>query len=122
MNALILLSHGSRRPESNEEMIALAEKMAAIDRQPFSHVSCAFQQFAQPAFDEAIADLVARGVTQVVVLPLFLAAGNHVLVDVPEMIDQARLRHSTTTIALAPHLGKTPELAFFLMQQAQRHA
>ncbi len=122
MKALIVLSHGSRRRESNREMIALAEKMAAVANQPFAHVSCAFQQFAPPAFEETIADLVARGATQVVVLPLFLAAGNHVLVDVPEMINKARLQHPTITISLAPHLGKTPELASFLMVQAIRHS
>ena len=122
MKALILLSHGSRRKESNEEMQQLARSVAALDGHSFGRVVCAFQQFARPSFHEILDDVVAQGASDIVVFPLFLAAGNHVLVDVPDMIARARARHPAATITVTPHLGQTPDLASFLMAQADRQA
>lgn len=121
MKALILLSHGSRRRESTEEMMGLAEAVSALAGQPFDHVACAFQQFTPPTLDETVDDLVGRGITHLVVFPLFLAAGSHVTVDVPEMIERARQRHPQVAIAVTPHLGRITDLASFLLEQASRH-
>jgi hypothetical protein len=122
LKALILLSHGSRRRESTDEMIRLAEAVAGAEHQPFDRVACAFQQFAAPSFQQALDDIVSEGATEVVVFPLFLAAGSHVLVDVPEMIAAARSAHPGVNITILPHLGQMPQLAFFLTEQAARHA
>lgn len=121
VKALILLSHGSHRRESTEEMLGLAEAVAALRDQPFDLVACAFQQFTRPTLDETVNDLVGRGVTQLVVFPLFLAAGSHVAVDVPQMIERARQRYPEVSIAVTPHLGRISDLASFLLEQASRH-
>lgn len=122
LKALILLSHGSRRKESTDEMIRLAASVAGAAHQPFARVACAFQQFATPSFQQALDDIVSEGATEIVVFPLFLAAGSHVLVDVPEMIAAARTAHPGVTITIMPHLGQMPPLAFFLTEQAARYA
>ena len=118
MKALILLSHGSRRPESNAEMESLASRIRALPGNAFSHVTCAFQQFAEPAFQQTIEDLIDQGVKNIVVMPLFLASGSHVSVDVPEMIEFARAKHSDVNIAVTPHLGQQKDLARFLLDGA----
>ena len=120
MQALILLSHGSRRPSSNAEMIQLAESLAR-DCAPFDRVTCAFQQFATPAFEHAVEALVEDGISAIVVYPLFLAAGSHVLEDVPALIDQARRKFPNVIFTTMPHLGQTPTLAQFLMSQARTY-
>jgi len=122
MKALILLSHGSRRRESNKEMIQLAQSVAAIEGHSFTLVACAFQQFGQPDFGQTLADLFAAGADHIVVYPLFLASGNHVLVDVPEMIARARTTYPDVLITVMPHMGKTQNLAAFLMTQAVGYA
>lgn len=118
MKALILLSHGSRRPESNAEMEALGAQIQALPANPFAHVACAFQQFAEPGFEQTVEDLIDRGVSNIVVLPLFLASGSHVLVDVPSMIKAARAQHPRVSMTVMPHLGQTLGLARFLLDQA----
>jgi len=118
MKALILLSHGSRRPESNAEMQALGSQIHVLPDNPFAHVACAFQQFAEPGFKQTVEDLIDRGVTNIVVLPLFLASGSHVLFDVPEMIEAARAQHPRVSMTVMPHLGQTQGLARFLLDQA----
>lgn len=118
MKALILLSHGSRRRQSNEEMQALAAQVARFDSTPFDEVVACFQQFAAPSFEQAVQALVGRGVTEAVVLPLFLASGNHVLEDVPAMVAAARSRHPELTLTVRPHLGQCAGFARFLLDQA----
>lgn len=121
MKALILLSHGSRRRESNEEMKQLARAVADVTGQPFHRVVCAFQQFGQPGFEAVLADLAEAGASHVVVYPLFLASGNHVLEDVPALMSQARATYPAISFAVMPHLGQSPDMAAFLMDQAMRH-
>ena len=122
MKALVLLSHGSRRGESNDEIKALAEEIQSLPDNPFESVECAFQQFAAPTFKETIEHLSGRGVVEIVVFPLFLASGHHVRVDVPEMIGQARKWYPRLKIRVMTHLGKTPGMARFLMDEANRGA
>ena len=118
MKALILLSHGSRRPESNAEMESLASRIRTLPDNAFSHVTCAFQQFAEPDFQKTIEDLIDKGVKNIVVMPLFLASGSHVSVDVPEMIESAREKHPDVSITVTPHLGQLKDLAQFLLNGA----
>jgi len=118
MKALILLSHGSRRKESNDEMVSLADRLNRLPDHPFKKVGCAFQQFARPNFQDNLADMVAMGATEIVVFPLFLACGNHVRVDVPEMIQTARTDFPNIKITVMPHLGQVPGVADFLIRRA----
>lgn len=121
MKALILLSHGSRRQESNDEMLQLAQAVAGIQGSPFARVVCAFQQFGRPDFKETLGQLVDQGVKEVIVFPLFLAAGSHVREDVPALMDEARAAYPGLQISVMPHLGQTSGMADFLLDQAVRH-
>jgi sirohydrochlorin ferrochelatase len=121
LNALILLSHGSRRRESNDEMLDLTRAVSDADGSSFDHVTCAFQQFARPTLDDAVDDLVGLGATTVVVFPLFLAAGSHVRDDVPAMVRRVGRKHPDVTIRVAPHLGRIAALAPLLLKEAIRH-
>ncbi len=121
MNALILLSHGSRMAGSNQEMADLAKRLGDLEDNPFAHVRFAFQQFARPDFAAVVDDLAGRGVSDITVLPLFLAAGSHVRTDVPEMIRSVGRRHAGLKIHIAPHLGATAGLARFLLDSARQH-
>lgn len=115
MKALVLLSHGSRLAESNQEMIGLAERMAAFEDHPFDDIVCAFQQFAQPTFEKVVDDLASRDVRHIIVLPLFLAAGSHVRADLPEMIQAIKNRHPHLNVAVTAHLGSVNGLDRFLL-------
>lgn len=123
MRALILLSHGSRQAAANQEMIALAQRMAALNDPSFSEIRYAFQQFAEPSFETVIADLANGGFEQVVVCPLFLSSGNHVREDLPAMIAQAAGSHPGMQISTTPHLGGLNGLERFLLDGIlQQHA
>ena len=70
--ALLIVAHGSRRKESNIEVIQLA---ARIRRKNgiFSNVNAAFLELAKPSISDAILNYVSNNVKEVVVIPYFLA-------------------------------------------------
>ncbi len=121
MKVLILLSHGSRRRESNEEMMRLARTVASLEGCSFDKVVCAFQQFVQPDFPQTLTDLVAQGASHITVFPLFLASGSHVREDVPALMAEARETYPDLTITVMPHLGQIDGMADFLLGQAEAY-
>jgi sirohydrochlorin ferrochelatase len=108
--SLLLIAHGSRRAASNMEVQALTERLAYRVADRFSHVRCAFLEFAQPSIPEAIDAAVLMGDSEIVVLPYFLACGNHVSQDIPEIIAAKRAQHASVRIELKPYVGTSPAM------------
>lgn len=106
MKALLILSHGSRREESNIEIIAFSKKVEKKISDHFDRVACAFLQFGSPVFSTRVEELVDQGATEIVVFPYFISAGRHVLSDIPELIEKATIRHPKIKFSLLNHLGK----------------
>ncbi len=106
MKALLIIAHGSRKKEYNEEIRELAADMAKSEFNRFDFVKCAFNQFAEPTFHEQLNELIESGATHIKVLPYFIAAGGHVSQDIPELINDAKANHPNIVIETTPHLGK----------------
>lgn len=105
MKALLILAHGSRKKESNDEIVRLAR---ALDEHPdtsFDKVLCAFNQFSGPTAPEQIKVLADEGVTHITVFPYFIAAGSHVVSDIPELVKDARKTYPRIKFDVSPHLG-----------------
>ncbi len=107
--ALLILVHGSPRPESNAPVYALAERIWA--QQAFDQVVVGFMDLNEPTIGAAIDQVVAAGIARLVAVPYFLQLGGHVREDLPAAIAAARARHPGATIRLAEHLGYAPALA-----------
>jgi len=56
----------------------------------------------------------------VVVVPLFLAQGEHLKRDLPAMVASIRERHTQTEFRIAPALGDSPEIVAAITQWVQR--
>ena len=106
--ALVILDHGSRRPEAHAQLEVLAAKVR--ERAPQLFVTVAHLELAAPSLAEAIADCVAAGAREVCVHPLFLAPGRHLAEDVPGLIEAARTQHPGLSIRLLEALGTRAEL------------
>lgn len=105
MNALLILAHGSRKKESNEEIIRLATELDERQDKPFAKVLCAFNQFSGPTAEDQIRVLADMGATEITVLPYFIAAGSHVTSDIPELVDRARGAYPGIRFHISPHFG-----------------
>jgi len=110
MKNLLIVAHGSRREQSNIEMQLLAEKVAA--GMPFfiDDVLVAFLEFASPSISEAINSCLTRGVKEIIVLPYFLSAGNHVVKDIPDEINKMMDIWPDRKITILPHIGAVDEM------------
>lgn len=117
MKALLIVAHGSRKKESNEEVLDLAGSLDKKARGSFDVVRGAFIQFTTPLVSDVISELVKKGMTEVTVLPYFIAGGSHVTDDIPTVIADARIAYPEITFRLTNHLGKFKGLADFILAQ-----
>jgi sirohydrochlorin ferrochelatase len=105
MNALLIVAHGSRRSQSNDEVAALADTIREKCSEEYPIVHAGFLELAEPSIPDGITNCINDGASHVTVLPYFLNSGRHVVEDVPEMLEQARSQHPDAEITLAQHLG-----------------
>jgi sirohydrochlorin ferrochelatase len=115
MQALLVVAHGSRRAQSNQEVIELAAQMATSLPQ-FQAVEAAFLELVEPSISQKITQCYQQGIHSMVIYPHFLAAGTHVVNDLPRIIEEAKQQHSGLEIKLLPHLGGFSGLSEFICQ------
>ncbi len=105
MKTLLIIAHGSRRKDSNDEVRRLADRIRENSGPAFGLVVCAFLEISSPQMDSAIADLAEEGATSITVFPYFLAAGTHVANDLPRIVDEEKENYPTIHFEILPHLG-----------------
>lgn len=118
MPSLLIIAHGSRRAASNDEVRQLAEAVRTQPEQAYDHIETAFLELAEPSIQVGLAALVAKGATEVVAFPYFLAAGTHVTQDIPEVIAEFTSTHPTVKVRLTPHLGASGALPAAILKVA----
>jgi sirohydrochlorin ferrochelatase len=115
--ALLLIAHGSRRPEANADLEHLAGVLRA--RGEYARVEPAYLELCEPGIVAGGERCVAAGATRVVLLPYFLSAGVHVVEDLSAARDELARRHPGATFVLAEPLGRHPLLADVVAERAR---
>jgi sirohydrochlorin ferrochelatase len=126
VKALIIVAHGSRTKESAQQVAALCQKVSEkarnlSDKNRFDMVAHAFLQFASPLLEETIEDLVQKGADRIVVFPFFIAAGSHLLVDIPELVEKAGKAHPGVDFSITRHLGGIDAIEEFILREVATH-
>jgi sirohydrochlorin ferrochelatase len=101
--ALIALAHGSRDPRSARTVREIVAATKAL--RPDLKIEPAFLDHSRPDLDAVVDRLVARGHTEIVVVPLLLTEAYHARVDVPEVVAAAGDRHESLAIRVADVVG-----------------
>ena len=114
MKSLLVVAHGSRRAESNEEVRTLTLELAGRSGEAFMQVECAFLELAEPSIPDGLRAAIAAGATDIIVLPYFLSAGRHVITDIPAEVEKVRAESPAVTITITPYLGSAPALGELL--------
>jgi sirohydrochlorin cobaltochelatase len=117
MRALLIVAHGSRRKESNEEVRRLAARIQENAGPAFDMVTSAFLEISSPQIDSAVADLVKEGVEEIKVFPYFLAAGTHVVIDIPKQIAEVEETYPNIEFEMLPHLGGLQGISSLILSQ-----
>lgn len=107
MNSLILIAHGSRLTESNDEIRTLTAQLRTALGDAYARVECAYLELSQPSIPEAIDAAVHAGAQKIVLLPYFLAAGTHIQHHIPAIVSDKRAQYPHTEMELRPHIGQS---------------
>jgi len=118
MKAILLVAHGSRRKQSNDEVLSLAEKLRNNCPQQYDIVNAAFLELAEVLIPDGIKQCVNDGATSIIVLPYFLNSGRHVVEDIPNIVSSAAAQYPDIDIKIAPHLGASNLMMDLLIASA----
>lgn len=117
MKALLILAHGSRRKESNDEVRRLADRIRENAGPSFNRVEAAFLEISSPLADSAIADLVDEGIKEIIIFPYFLAAGSHVTHDIPKLVEEQKEQYPELLFNILPHFGALQGVSTLILTQ-----
>jgi sirohydrochlorin cobaltochelatase len=106
--ALLVAGHGSQDAAGAVELLALADRARALDSG--LALACGFIELSPPPLSVACADLVAKGASEIVVVPVMLLAAGHVKDDVPALVARLRLQFPGVHFRYARELGIHPDL------------
>src|SRR5438445_4650787 len=115
--ALLLIAHGSRQQQANEDLHDLVEQLRA--RRAYAIVEASFLELAEPSILEGGKNCVAQGARSVILLPYFLSAGVHVRRDLTEARARLRARFPEVEFRLAEPLGRHPLLVEVVVERAR---
>jgi sirohydrochlorin ferrochelatase len=113
--AILLMAHGSRIPEANDAARAIAQRVKLIT--DFDIVEVSFREQHLPNIQQGVDSCVAQGAQRILLVPYFLYMGAHVLEDLPEELEEARLRHPDVEMVLGKHLGVHNKLAEIVVER-----
>ena len=106
--ALFVIGHGTRSEAGVAEFWRFADLVA--DAAPTLDTGAGFIEFAEPDLDAGLDALVAKGVDDVIAVPLVLLGAGHAKNDGPAALDRARHRHPGVRFRYAGALGIHPAL------------
>lgn len=115
--AILVIAHGSRVAAANADLERLAALIA--ERRPGEIVEHAFLELAEPTIPQAFDACVARGASEVRLLPWFLSAGAHVTQDLERYRRQFQEQQPSIICRLCPPLGLHPLMIDILLDRLQ---
>lgn len=113
--AVLLIAHGSRRAEANDDLVKLARLVAA--RGDYQTIEVSYLELTTPTILDGGRRCVEKGATQVLMLPYFLSAGVHVVTDLEEIRQQLAIQFPDVAFVLCPHLGLHPLMADIVLSR-----
>lgn len=117
---MLLIAHGSRRPEANADLVHLAEQVAA--RLPGDVVEIAYLELAGPTVCEGARRCIARGARRIRLFPYFLSPGVHVTQDLEELRRDLSRQHAGVEFTLCPPLGLHPRIVDLVLERLREPA
>ena len=113
----LLIGHGSRDPESNEEFLALVS--ALREKDPRRRIDAAFVELAEPGMREILFGYGGNGPKTVWILPLLFFGAGHSKDEIPEVIREARHKSPEVTFHYGTPLGIHPSLLAIVNEKVE---
>ena len=115
--AIILLGHGSRVAHAGENMEKVAQRLKEL--YDFRTIEYCFMSRLGPHFPETLEKVVAMGEKNILVVPYFLHSGLHIVLDIPEMMQEEANKYPGVKLTLGVNLGYDDLLVELLFKRIQ---
>ena len=100
---ILIVGHGSRREEANEDVREAARQIGL--RGDFPLVKAAFLEITRPTIREGFAALIAKGARHIIVHPYFLSPGRHTRGDIPVEVRAAASQYAAVSYQITEPLA-----------------
>lgn len=123
---LLLVGHGSRL-EYNKQLITTTAELMKEQKPDYLIKSC-FMEFSNPTVTEGLEEMKKEDIDTLVVVPLFLAKGMHILRDIPNLLHLEQgskkgelelLSGKVIPLLYAEPIGIDPLLAELMLKNAE---
>lgn len=101
--AVLLIAHGSRRAEANQELVDLAARL--LNDRLYKIIEPSFLELAEPDIVTGGSACVARGAGRVLMIPYFLSAGVHIRRDLAAAREELSQQFPEVDFRLGVPLG-----------------
>lgn len=140
--ALVVVSHGSKRKESNQEFEDFIGKLRQINSESkkseefgsipvfsdqvdlpdlsgsYAEIRGACLEFASPQLETVVEDLLKQGYKKISILPLFVFAGYHVRQDIPERMADLKKSSAKLEYKILEHPAAADNFAYYIFKGA----
>lgn len=103
MKAILYVGHGTRSKEGAAEAKNFLHEVMKDTGYPVQEIS--FLELTEPFIKEGFERCVARGATEITVVPLFLLAAGHIKKDIPEALAPLRQSYPHIVVKMADPFG-----------------
>lgn len=114
MKAIVLIAHGSKRDTSNNEFKDMVEKIKKSSNYDFT--KAAFLELADPSIENVTKELIEKDIKNIHFYPFFLNSGKHVLVDIPNIVDELKSKYTHIEFKLLEHFGKSETIEKIILE------
>ncbi len=113
--AALLLGHGSRVREANDNMLKVVKLIK--EKNVFLTVEASFLELCPPSIPQGIKACAEKGAEKIIIAPYFLHTGMHVKRDLPDIIKKEAEKYPHTKIVFANNIGFHPVLSDIMMDR-----
>lgn len=117
MRSILLIDHGSVKPEANHMLACVANLLQHMVGDSVI-VRYAHMELAEPSIEQGFADCVNSGATDVVAFPYMLSPGKHSTRDIPRMVAEVAAHHPHVSYRVTEAFGVSAQLASVIAQRA----
>jgi sirohydrochlorin ferrochelatase len=119
--ALVVVSHGSKRKESNQEFKDFIQKLNKINSEgresEYTAIKGACLEFASPQLEIVIKNLMTSKYEQIDIFTLFIFAGYHVRKDIPERMEELKTKYAKLKYKILEHPAAADDFAHYIFSQ-----
>lgn len=109
---ILLVVHGSKHPDAWSSAARFEAELAAGGLP--APVRLCFLRMREPQLPETMEAAAREGFRRLLVVPLFVFPGQHLVEEIPDLVEVFRTGHPTVQVEVVPALGENPAFVGWL--------